>query len=146
MGVTDEQADADLQEMAEALEAAAEPERESLQEANASKSIPDMNMPPQSGRPKCMPSNQLKRILFMKVPVIVKIVQKTMTMQNILKLNIGSVIQFDKDAYELIDLMVNNSTIGLGQPVKIGEKFGIKITNIGEVTDTIKSLGASETE
>jgi len=37
--------------------------------------------------------------------------------------------------------MVNNSTIGLGQAVKIGENFGLKITQIGPVEETIKSLG-----
>jgi len=85
----------------------------------------------------------LERILSMKVPVIVKITEKSMKMERILKLNLGSMIQFDKDAYQHIDLMVNNSTIGLGQPIKIGENFGLKITQIGDIRETIKSLGGN---
>ncbi len=85
--------------------------------------------------------DHLDRILAMRVPVIVKIAEKNMTISNVLKLNLGSVITFDKDAYQHVDLMVNNSTIGLGQPVKIGEKFGLRITQIGEIEDMIKSLG-----
>jgi len=85
----------------------------------------------------------LERILSMKVPVIVKITEKSMTMERILKLNLGSMIQFDKDAYQHIDLMVNNSTIGLGQPIKIGENFGLKITQIKDIRETIKSLGGN---
>ena len=85
----------------------------------------------------------LNRILSMRVPVIIKIVDKQLTMGNILKLSIGSMIQFDKDAYQLIELMVNNRTIGLGQPVKIGEKFGLRISQLGQITELIESLGAA---
>ncbi len=83
----------------------------------------------------------LNQILSINLPVIVKIAEKRMTISEILKLNHGSLIQFDKGAYQHFDLMVNNSTIGLGQPVKIGEQFGVKITHIGDITDTIRSMG-----
>jgi hypothetical protein len=36
---------------------------------------------------------------------------------------------------------VNNKSIGKGQAVKVGENFGIKITSIGSVKDTIRKLG-----
>ena len=80
-------------------------------------------------------------ILSMEVPVIVKIAEKTMTVSSILKLNLGSVITFEKDAHQHVDLMVNNSTIGLGRPVKIGENFGLRIIQINDIRETIKSLG-----
>ncbi|MCH9022007.1 MAG: FliM/FliN family flagellar motor switch protein [Planctomycetes bacterium] len=86
-------------------------------------------------------ANKLGRILSMKIPVIVKIAEKNMPISSILKLNLGSVITFEKDAYQNVDLMVNNSTIGLGQPVKIGENFGLRIIQINDIQDTIKSLG-----
>jgi len=85
-------------------------------------------------------AKNLQQILSIKVPIIVKVAQKNMKMAEILKLHIGTVIQFDQDAYQHIELMVNNSTIGLGQPVKVGENFGLKITQIGDITDTIKAL------
>ena len=80
------------------------------------------------------------QILSIRVPLIVKVAQKKLTMAEILKLHIGTVIQFDQDAYQHVELMVNNSVIGLGQPVKIGENFGLMITQIGNITDTIKAL------
>ena len=87
--------------------------------------------------------SRLNRILSMKVPVIVKITEKQMSLERILTLNLGSMIQFEKDAYHNIDLMVNNTTIGYGQPVKIGENFGLRITQICDISDTIKSLGVA---
>ncbi|MCF7957914.1 MAG: FliM/FliN family flagellar motor switch protein [Phycisphaerae bacterium] len=83
----------------------------------------------------------LDQILKVKIPIIVKVAQKRMSINNVLKFSIGSIIQFNKDAYQQIDLMVNNHTIGLGQPIKIGENFGLRITQIGDITETIKSLG-----
>ena len=89
-------------------------------------------------------AKKIRGILAMRVPVIVKIAEKDMGISAILKLNLGSVITFEKDAYQNVDLMVNNSTIGLGQPVKIGENFGLRIIQINDIQDTIKSLGGGE--
>ena len=88
----------------------------------------------------------LKRILNMKVPIIVRIAKKKMKVGEAIKLNIGTVIQFEQDAYQYIDLLVNNEIIGLGQPVKVGENFGLKLTQLGDITHTIKSLGQASNE
>lgn len=86
-------------------------------------------------------SDKLKTILSMRVPLIVKVAEKKMTMDNILKFSLGSIIQFDKDVYENIELMVNNHTIAVGQPVKIGENFGLRLLQVGNIEKTIKSMG-----
>jgi len=89
--------------------------------------------------------DRLSGILSMKVPVIVKVAEKQMAMADILKLDLGAVIHFETDAYQHVDLMINNHTIGRGQPVKVGEKFGLRVVEIGEVTDTIRSLASTPT-
>jgi flagellar motor switch/type III secretory pathway protein FliN len=86
-------------------------------------------------------TDNIERILNMKVPIIVRIAKKKLKVAEVMKLNIGTVIQFDQDAYQHIDLLVNNEVIGLGQPVKVGENFGLKITQLGDINHTIKSLG-----
>jgi flagellar motor switch protein FliN len=96
--------------------------------------------PAQSHTDPSKQHEKLQRLLSMRVPVIVKIAEKKMSIGNMLKFHMGSIIQFDKDAYQQLELMINNSTIGLGQPIKIGEKFGLRITQVGEITETIKSL------
>ncbi|MBN2212173.1 MAG: FliM/FliN family flagellar motor switch protein [Sedimentisphaerales bacterium] len=87
----------------------------------------------------------VQQLLRMKVPVIVKVTEKKLRLKDVLKWNLGSIIVFEKDAYQNIDLMVNNATVGLGQPVKIGEKFGLKITQIKDPAETIRSLGPMTT-
>lgn len=88
--------------------------------------------------------HDVNMLLSMKIPVIVKVAERKLKLCDVMKFTIGSIIQFDKDAYQNVDLMVNNSTIGLGQPVKVGENFGLRVVQIGDITDTIRSLGGVE--
>ena len=85
----------------------------------------------------------LEQILELSIPVIVRLAEKRLPLKEILKFHMGTVLQFDSDAYEHVDLMVNNSTIGLGQPVKIGENFGLRIVQVGDISQTIRSLGGA---
>ena len=139
---SDEETERAMQEMIAAAEANEAAEQEALK---ASQQSGETANPPEGRSPTGPDGDKsekgLNRILSMRVPVIVKLAEKPMTLSTVLKFNLGSVISFDKDAYQLVDLMVNNSTIGLGQTVKIGENFGLRITQIGQVEETIKSLG-----
>ena len=36
---------------------------------------------------------------------------------------------------------LNNKTIAIGETVKVGENFGLKISQIGDVKQVIQSLG-----
>ncbi len=91
--------------------------------------------------PTIDPSDKVEAILNMRVPLIVKVAEKSIMLGNVLKFNLGGIIQFDKDVYEDIELMANNHTIALGQPVKIGENFGLRIVQVGSFDETIKKLG-----
>lgn len=53
-----------------------------------------------------------------------------MTMQDVLRLNVGSIVQLDKKADEPVDLYINQKLVARGEVVVIDERFGIKITEI----------------
>ncbi len=100
--------------------------------------------PPQSAKP--LPQNippELRRILQLEVPVIVQLVDRQMAMEEVLALNVGSVIEFESRFDAELKLVVTNRQIGLGQAVKVGENFGLRVTRIGTIYDTIKALGGS---
>ena len=86
-------------------------------------------------------SCELQRILKLEVPVIVQLADREMTMEEILDLNVGSIIEFDKRFDAELELIVTNRQIGLGHAVKVGENFGLRITRIGSIYNTIKALG-----
>ena len=94
--------------------------------------------------PTPLPENlpvELRRILQLEVPVIVQLADRYMEMADVLALNVGSVIEFDRKFDAELELVVSDRQIGLGHAVKVGENFGLRITRIGTIYDTIRALG-----
>lgn len=87
-------------------------------------------------------TKELTRILQLEVPVIVKLAERQLTVAEVMRLGPGAIIEFEKASDEALELMVNNKTIGVGETVKVGENFGLKITQVGDVKQVIRSLGA----
>ncbi len=86
-------------------------------------------------------ANELRRILHMHVPVIVKLAERKLTLSEVMRLGPGAIIEFIKSNEEPLELLINNKAIGLGDAVKVGENFGLKISQIGDVKEVIRSLG-----
>ena len=84
---------------------------------------------------------ELDRILQLEVPIIVKLADRKLTLQEVMRLGPGAIIEFFKASDEPLELLINNKTIALGETVKVGENFGLKITQIGDVKQVIQSLG-----
>lgn len=70
--------------------------------------------------------------LLMDVPldVSVEIGRTKKSVQEVLALNIGSVIELNKLSGEPVDLLVNGKVIAKAEVVIIDENFGIRITEI----------------
>lgn len=85
-----------------------------------------------SATPATPGSAELHRILRIQVPVIVKLAQRKIGVQEVLKLGLGSIIEFHKPADEPLELMINNKSVGQGIAVKVGENFGLKLTAVGD--------------
>ncbi len=96
------------------------------------------------GPPTPLPENlpvELRRILQLEVPVIVQLADRPMEMADVLVLNVDSVIEFDRKFDAELELVVSDRQIGLGHAVKVGENFGLRITRIGTIYNTIRALG-----
>jgi flagellar motor switch protein FliN/FliY len=87
---------------------------------------------------------ELGRILRLHVPVIVKLADRKLALSEVMRLGAGAIIEFSKASNEPLELMINNKSIGLGETVKIGENFGLRITQIGDVKQLIAALGAGK--
>jgi flagellar motor switch protein FliN/FliY len=96
---------------------------------------------PCTAKPPPAPSNkELQRILRLQVPVIVKLAERKLAMSEVMRLGVGAIIEFYKSSDEPLELMINNKTIGVGETVKVGENFGLRITQIGDVRQLIGAL------
>lgn len=83
---------------------------------------------------------ELQRILSLDVPVIVRLASRTMRLSEVLHLTTGAILEFDKSADADLDLLVSRQLIGGGQAVKIGENFGLRISEIVPVREKIEAL------
>ena len=89
------------------------------------------------------PNGELERILRLQVPVIVKLAERKLLLSEVMRLGTGAIVEFFKSSDEPLQLLVNNKPIGVGETVKVGENFGLRITQIGDVKQIIASLGSN---
>ena len=64
------------------------------------------------------------------VKLTVEIGSTRLTLRELLALGEQSVIELDRQANELLDVFVNGTLIGRGEVVTIGEKFGVRMTEL----------------
>ncbi|OQX58994.1 flagellar motor switch protein FliN [candidate division KSB1 bacterium] len=76
----------------------------------------------------------------LELPVSVELARKEMLVRDILQLGENSIIEFDKPAGEVVDLLVNNKKIAEGEVVVIEDRFGIRITNLVDPGERIRNL------
>jgi len=74
------------------------------------------------------------------LPVSIELGRTTMIVKNIIELEKGSIIEFDKLAGEAVDLLVNNQKFAEGEVVVIDEHFGIRITNLIRTAELLKDM------
>ncbi len=68
------------------------------------------------------PSNELRRLLAIEVPVIVQLGARRMTVAEVMRFAVGAIIEFSKSAEDELELLANNKAIGKGaRPSKSGK-------------------------
>jgi len=85
-------------------------------------------------------AEDISRLLNLRLPVIVKLADKKMTFEAISAMLVGTIIEFDKQATEQLELMIRNKAIGQGKVVRSGDYYGLRITSISDVLDTISAM------
>jgi len=73
--------------------------------------------------------------------ISVEVGRSKMLLKDLLKMGEGYVIELDKLAGEPLDLYVNSRLIARGEAVMVGEKFGIRLTDVISTSDRIENLG-----
>lgn len=90
-------------------------------------------------RPSGKPSD-LDFILDIPLEVTVEMGRTKMLINDLLQLGQGSVIELNRLAGEPLDILVNNKLVARGEVVVVGEKFGIRLTDIVSPMERVKRL------
>ncbi|MHC4441109.1 MAG: FliM/FliN family flagellar motor C-terminal domain-containing protein [Planctomycetota bacterium] len=85
--------------------------------------------------------SELRPVGWLEVPVIVRLAEGSKPISELINLQVGALLEFEKPADSELDLMINNQCIGRGRAVTIGERFGLQLTEVGPVGEGIGGLG-----
>ena len=88
------------------------------------------------------PSGERRMDLLLDVPLelSVELGRARMTIQDLLGLGPGSVIELDKVAGEALDILVNARLVARGEAVVVNDKFGVRITDIVSQSERVARL------
>lgn len=83
-----------------------------------------------------------RSLLRIRVPVRVTLAEKRQSIESIVRLGPGSLIQFEKSCEETLDLEVGEQRIARGEAVKVGDKFGLRVTSITLPEERFRKVGS----
>ncbi|MFW6335854.1 MAG: FliM/FliN family flagellar motor switch protein [Phycisphaeraceae bacterium] len=86
-------------------------------------------------------ADRIETILALDVPLIVEIGRRRMSVDDVVALGPGAILELNKDAEDELDVLVNNKYVGKGNAVKVGENFGVRISSIGTAQERIEAMG-----
>ncbi|MBC7563852.1 MAG: flagellar motor switch protein FliN [Gemmatimonadaceae bacterium] len=72
----------------------------------------------------------MSMLMDLTLPVAIELGRTTMSVQEILQLGRGSVVQLERLAGEPIDIYVGERRFAEGEVVVLGENFGVRVTRI----------------
>src|SRR3954467_7009573 len=71
-----------------------------------------------------------RSLLRISVPVMVTLASTRLPLNRILQLGPGSIVPLDKSCEEPLTLQVGDHALAVGEAVKVGDKFGLRINSM----------------
>jgi flagellar motor switch protein FliN/FliY len=95
---------------------------------------------PPAGRGPAAASAPLDILLDIEVPIIVELGHTEMSIEELLALKPGAVVELDKIASEPVELLIRDHVVARGEVIVVDDNFGIRITQIVDPADRVKNL------
>jgi flagellar motor switch protein FliN/FliY len=85
-------------------------------------------------------TRRLDMLLDVPLDVSVELGRCRMTIQDLLALGPGAVIELDKVAGEPLDILINDRLVARGEAVVVNDMFGVRITDVVSPQERIARL------
>jgi flagellar motor switch protein FliN/FliY len=82
----------------------------------------------------------LRRVLNIEVPLVVRLAERQMTVGDVLDLAPGAMIHFNAGPDESLELLANGKVIARGCAVKVNERFGLRVERVARTSETVRAL------
>jgi len=83
----------------------------------------------------------LDRMLDVKIQLTVELGRRRVKVAEVINMGPGSVVEFPKSADEPLDIRVNDQLVARCEAVVIGERYGIRVTEVISPNERLKSSG-----
>ena len=87
-------------------------------------------------------SNLTALLLDIQLPVAIRFGETEMTLEEIVKLGVGSVIELNSGIDQPVELVVNDTPLARGEIVTVDGFYGIRITEITSAGERFKHLNS----
>ncbi len=84
--------------------------------------------------------NNLRVLENIEVRLTVEVGNTEIKIKDLLRLNEGSVVELDRLAGEPLDILANGTKIAKGEVVMVGERFGIRFTEVADPEEMVQNL------
>lgn len=85
-------------------------------------------------------ADKLRALENVEVEMSVEVGRAEISISELLRLNEGSVVELDRLAGEPLDILVNGTLIAKGEIVMVGERFGIRFSDIVDPENRVESI------
>lgn len=85
--------------------------------------------------------HKMDLLMDLALPVAIELGRTQLLIRDILDLQRGSVVEFEKLASEPVDILINGKKMAEGEVVVIEKHFGIRVTNLVDASERVKGLG-----
>jgi len=69
-------------------------------------------------------------LLELELPVTLRFGRRQMTLEDILRLNTGSIVEFDRAIEDPVEVLVNDRVVARGEAVTVHGYYGVRILEI----------------
>lgn len=91
-------------------------------------------------QPNSAAVNNLRVLENIEVKLTVEVGNTEIKIKDLLRLNEGSVVELDRLAGDPLDILANGTRIAKGEVVMVGEKFGIRFTEVVAPEEMVQNL------
>ena len=84
--------------------------------------------------------SNLRVLENIEVKLTVEVGNTEIKIKDLLRLNEGSVVELERLAGEPLDILANGTKIAKGEVVMVGEKFGIRFTEVADPDEIVQNL------
>jgi flagellar motor switch protein FliN/FliY len=90
--------------------------------------------------PKKGSARTIEFLMDVSLSVSVEVGRARMTINDLLQMGPGSVVELEKLAGEPLDIFINGKPVARGEAVIVNEKFGVRLTDIISPEDRVEGI------